>query len=164
MNVPEDDFGQASLLQQDSGSWKNAKKITKYQCQSITLDSYLNQLTSQGKDLQKLNFIKCDVEGAELLVLKGGKKTIGTYSPIIFVEVCHDWTRKFNYQPDEIIDFLKEFGYSHFYLVDRNIRKILNKHDVSEDSLKSSSNMLCLISNVHQKQITALRDLQNEDT
>ena len=47
----------------------------------LTLDEFV-----KGKKT-KVDFIKCDVEGAELLVFTGGIKSIEKYKPIIFAEM-----------------------------------------------------------------------------
>lgn len=57
------------------------------------------------------NIIKIDVEGAELLVLKGAEKTIEKHHPIIQCEMLRKWAKRFNYHPNDIIDFLKGFDY-----------------------------------------------------
>lgn len=51
------------------------------------------------------DFIKCDVEGAELLVLKGGEETLKSKKPVIFIELIRKWAQKFNYHPNEVIKF-----------------------------------------------------------
>jgi FkbM family methyltransferase len=48
---------------------------------SITLD-YLVYI----KKIKKIDFIKIDTEGAELMVIKGGLKTIKKFKPIIYLE------------------------------------------------------------------------------
>lgn len=57
------------------------------------------------------NLIKIDVEGAELLVLRGAAHTIATHHPIIQCEMLRKWSKRFNYHPNDIIDFLSPFGY-----------------------------------------------------
>jgi FkbM family methyltransferase len=60
------------------------------------------------------DFIKLDVEGAELFVMQGGIKTIEQDRPIIFAELLRKWSAKFNYHPNELIDLLKDSGYRCF--------------------------------------------------
>ncbi len=62
------------------------------------------------------DFIKCDVEGAELLVFQGGKKTLQVASPIIYTEMLRKWSEKFNYHPNDIIRYLSEFDYECFVI------------------------------------------------
>jgi len=62
--------------------------------------------------IKALDFIKCDVEGAELLVFEGGQKCIKEHLPIIFTEMLRKWSAKFDYHPNEIIELFKKLGYS----------------------------------------------------
>ena len=78
------------------------------QCEVRTLDSYT---TETG---ERVDFIKCDVEGAELLVFQGGIKTISRDRPIIFSEILRKWSAKFGYNPNEIFDFFRQQGYEAF--------------------------------------------------
>jgi FkbM family methyltransferase len=60
------------------------------------------------------DFIKCDVEGAELMVFKGGLKTLERDKPIIFTELLRIWSAKFGYHPNDVITLLKDIGYQCF--------------------------------------------------
>ena len=62
----------------------------------------------------KIDFIKIDTEGSELLVLKGLEKTIKKYKPVILCEILNKWTHVFNINPNEIILYLHNFGYGFF--------------------------------------------------
>jgi hypothetical protein len=62
----------------------------------------------------KVDFIKCDVEGAELFVFQGGVKTISRDKPVIFTEMVRKWSAKFNYHPNQIIELLRGIGYRCF--------------------------------------------------
>jgi len=95
--------GNASLANV-SGS-KNIEKII---CHVRKLDTFINE-----NDLH-LDFIKCDVEGAELFVFKGGITAIERDRPIIFTELLRKWSTKFNYHPNELINLLKNLGYGCF--------------------------------------------------
>lgn len=71
----------------------------------------------------KIDFIKCDVEGAELLVYQGGLETIKRDKPIIFTEMLRKWSAKFNYHPNQIIDLIAEIGYDCFTVCDHNLSR-----------------------------------------
>ena len=51
--------------------------------ETVSLDEFF---LKKGK---KLNFIKADIEGAEMLMLKGAKETIKTYKPILAICLYH---------------------------------------------------------------------------
>lgn len=57
------------------------------------------------------DFIKCDVEGAELSVFKGAEKLISKDRPAIFTEMLRKWCAQFDYHPNEIIHLLGGHGY-----------------------------------------------------
>jgi FkbM family methyltransferase len=58
-----------------------------------------------------VDFIKCDVEGAELFAFRGGAGIIERDQPIVFSEMLRKWSAKFDYHPNDIITFFKERGY-----------------------------------------------------
>jgi len=61
-----------------------------------------------------VDFIKCDVEGAELLVFKGAVRTLEADKPVVFSEMLRKWSAKFNYHPNEIIALFAGLGYACF--------------------------------------------------
>lgn len=58
--------------------------------------------------------IKCDVEGAELLVFQGGINMMAEKKPAIFTEMLRKWAARFDYHPNDIIALLGSAGYSCF--------------------------------------------------
>lgn len=89
-----------------SDTVKGVKK-TKIICKFDTLDNYC-------KNMIHPDFIKCDVEGAELLVLKGGINVLRDSKPVLMIELLRKWAKCFNYHPNDAINFLKELGYQCF--------------------------------------------------
>lgn len=61
--------------------------------------------------VRPVDFIKCDVEGAELFVFRGAAEILQTDRPAIFTEMLRKWCAKFEYHPNDIIDYLGGFGY-----------------------------------------------------
>ncbi|HEX8921082.1 MAG TPA: FkbM family methyltransferase, partial [Pyrinomonadaceae bacterium] len=71
-------------------------------CQQRQMDDLIKEGT-----LPRPDFIKCDVEGAELLVFKGGQRTLeSTDAPIILFEVNKDASEGFGYGVAGAKDFL----------------------------------------------------------
>ncbi len=83
----------------------NTQRLT---CKVKALDAFV------GATRLHVDFIKCDVEGAELLVFQGGIETIKRQRPIIFAEMLRKWSAKFNYHPNDIIALLGDIGYKCF--------------------------------------------------
>jgi len=77
-------------------------------CNVRMLDDYARE-TGVLPDL-----IKCDVEGAELFVFKGGAETIAKALPIVFTEMLRKWAKQFGYSPNDIIDWFSALGYGCF--------------------------------------------------
>jgi FkbM family methyltransferase len=88
-----------------------------FKCKVNTLDDYM-----KDKNL-KIDFIKCDVEGAELFVFKGGEATLKKHQPIIFTEMLRKWSAKFNYHPNAIIDFFKTLDYLPYAIHGEKLQK-----------------------------------------
>jgi FkbM family methyltransferase len=66
-------------------------------------------LTEEG--VPRVDFIKIDVEGYELEVLKGGIKTLETSKPRLFIEIDDANLREQASSATELIQFLKNKGY-----------------------------------------------------
>jgi FkbM family methyltransferase len=60
------------------------------------------------------DFIKCDVEGAELFVYRGALECLQTDAPIVFTEMLRKWSAKFGYHPNEILRLFEGIGYRCF--------------------------------------------------
>jgi FkbM family methyltransferase len=68
-----------------------------------------------------VDFLKCDVEGAEYFVFQGAAETLRQDKPIIVTEMLRKWSAKFHYHPNDIIGFLGEMGYRCFTAQDRRL-------------------------------------------
>lgn len=101
-------FPEGSVLASEKNliNCPKAKQVT---CQVDALDTFIST-----QRLDQLDFIKCDVEGAELSVIKGGLNTIKNFLPILFIELFERWTLQFNYHPNDVIYLLKTIGYKCF--------------------------------------------------
>ena len=89
---------------------KNAKKSDKDSTEEIeitTLDNFVKR-----NKIKRIDFIKCDVEGFELEVFKGAKKTIQKFKPIILVEIEERHTQKYEINPQQVYNFFRKLGYN----------------------------------------------------
>ena len=99
------------------------------QCQFIKMDDYVLE-----NNVIKIDFIKIDIEGAELLALKGGLYSIKKFLPILFLELLRKWSANFNYHPNDVIKLLRDLGYSCY-----SIGKTLIKIDsITDDTLATN--------------------------
>lgn len=77
----------------------------------------------------KVDFIKCDVEGAELFAFQGALKTLRRDQPIVFTEMLRKWAAKFNYHPNEILKLFSLLEYRCFYVDDASLRELSEMTD-----------------------------------
>ncbi|MGH9070283.1 MAG: FkbM family methyltransferase [Acidimicrobiales bacterium] len=59
----------------------------------------------------RLDFVKVDVEGAELPVLEGGRDSLEALRPTLLVEIEERHTARYKYSPCDIVDWLGRRGY-----------------------------------------------------
>lgn len=93
-----------------------SKETVEVKCNVERLDDFFPKT-----GLDKLDFIKCDVEGAELFAFQGGVDTIKNKKPIVFTEMLRKWAAKFDYHPNDIINLFKEMGYQCYYTDDDSL-------------------------------------------
>jgi FkbM family methyltransferase len=66
----------------------------------------------------KVDMIKCDTEGWEFYILKGGEKTLKTYKPELFIEINDINMKQCRVIKTELIKFLEDLGYILVKIVD----------------------------------------------
>ena len=103
----------------------------------ITLDKFITM-----EKLQKVDFIKLDVDGHELDVLKSGQEFLLNNKPIIFIEIAPYLYSEFGYNYQELIEFIIKLNYD-FY--DENIKKVKNIFNLVEKIKDGSSKNFYLI-------------------
>jgi FkbM family methyltransferase len=65
-----------------------------------------------------LKFIKVDIQGMELLCLRGAKETIKKFKPVMIIEVEEFRFSKYNYTKDELFNFIKNDCEYKIYQID----------------------------------------------
>ncbi len=152
LHVPDDDGGQASLRRQREGSWRSAEGLSMLPVQAIRLDDY-----ERGRAADQVDFVKCDVEGAELLVLRGMTNKLARHSPLLFLEVNAAWTEPFGYRPADLIAFLELMGYDSFYLVTDQISPMADPGaTVAMAAASEAINVLCAHAEHHAERLQSL--------
>jgi FkbM family methyltransferase len=116
LNLPDQDSGQASLRPHHQGSWAAATTVAQHRAQAITLDSWLGEAHWPCVD-----FIKLDIEGAELLALRGADHLVRKHQPLLFLEVWQDWLQDFGFSPRDLAEWLREHGYDRFLAVENTL-------------------------------------------
>ncbi len=99
-------------------------------CSLIKLDDFVSD-----NNITKIDFIKCDVEGAELHVFKGAERTLREHKPIVFSEMLRKWAKKFNYHPNDIIKFFSDLGYSCYTI---NSDRLVEFEFVTDETIETN--------------------------
>jgi len=116
--VPGDDL-MASLADWTAGKHG---EMTQSVCETFTLD----ELARQGK-IPEPDFIKCDVEGAELLVLQGGKEVLDRDNgPILLFEANANAMRGFGVTAKALLGFIRGLRRARYttYLVKSEMEEV----------------------------------------
>lgn len=74
-------------------------------------------LDTLRKDRRPINFVKLDVEGAELLALRGARRLVERHHPVIHVEASFISWDAFGYGPEELLDFCARYDYTVYDVV-----------------------------------------------
>lgn len=106
-----------------------------------TLDSYLRE-----RKIERVDFVKVDIEGAEMMFLSGaGKLFEQATPPVIFMEMALETTKEFGYFPNDLIVFLREKADYKFYALDETDEKLIEIDAFSAEDI--GANVLCVPQN-----------------
>ena len=95
---------------------------------TLTLDAWVHN------EQVAPDFIKCDVEGAELLVFRGGADTLRRHRPIVFAELLRKWSKPFGYHPNDMLGYFAEFGYDCYAVGEGGVRLLLEVTDSTPET------------------------------
>ena len=130
---PIEDSGKTSMKAHSCKLWNSLQKDI-INSEVIRIDDFypLQKLT-------KIDLIKIDTEGAELLVLKGAKETIKRNKPKIIFEACKECMKSFEYSVNDLDDFFSDLDYTNFRIVNKNLNSITSINDFFIDKKDSES-------------------------
>lgn len=66
--------------------------------------------------IEQVDYMKIDVEGAELHVLQGASRTLRAFKPKILIEINHETFAAAGYSTPDLLDFLCDHGYAFRHL------------------------------------------------
>ncbi|WP_103505832.1 FkbM family methyltransferase, partial [Streptomyces sp. FM008] len=100
--------GRAYLVEGSRGPGPNAefRRARSVRTPVRTLDQLVRDI-----GLEKLSFLKADVEGAELAVLRGGSATLRRHRPTLLLEIERRHLTKYGGDPAEVLSHLGSYGY-----------------------------------------------------
>lgn len=91
-----------------------------YEVQVTTLDEFFAQYPKG-----RIGLIKIDIEGAELLALRGAQRTIERDRPVIFYEENESAYQAFGYTVADVRGFLKAFGYRLYLMKPADVQNVI---------------------------------------
>lgn len=119
--------------------------------QMIMLDTYLQQ-----KKIQQVNFVKVDIEGAELQLLNGATSIFKQkVPPIWMIEMALGTTKGFGYLPNDLMVFMRQQAEYEFYVIDE-VRCLLKRIEGFEPE-NIGANVLCVPKGHYEERLSKLK-------
>ena len=119
-------------------TWKT-DSIQKVTIDLTTLDDYFDK-----HSLKTVDFMKMDIEGAEINALEGAKKTLQKHKPTLYIEVNTELLKSFKQTPMDLIQFLKKVGYQNFYYQDEKSLELKCFEKLVASGIEVNTNMLAI--------------------
>ena len=88
------------------GIYTGSTEMDKVKCSVSTVDEFF-----AANKIETVDFMKIDVEGNEKFVLEGSKEVLKQFHPLIYCELLRKHAKRFGYHPNDVIDYMREFGY-----------------------------------------------------
>lgn len=82
----------------------------------IPMVSLDHDLASLGIALTEVAFVKIDVEGAELEVLRGAAQLLATGRPVVYLETEPEWAARLGHSVHEVFSDMSDHGYRPYLL------------------------------------------------
>ncbi len=124
--------GHASL------SAKGEARVSAFDCRLTTLDGYLAE-----HDIRQVDFVKVDIEGAEMMFLRGAERLFKQDVPPVFLmEMALAQTRNFDYVPNDLIEFISARGEYSFYKVEETAGRLVPISGFEPDDI--GANVFCI--------------------
>ncbi|MBK8783844.1 MAG: FkbM family methyltransferase [Anaerolineales bacterium] len=101
------------------------ESVEEIQCPVTRLDDFVIESNLH------VDFIKCDVEGAEKFVFEGAVEMLHRDKPIVYTEMLRKWAAKFDYHPNQIIKFFAEIGYLCYVVNDGFLQELKTMDDTT---------------------------------
>jgi len=104
---------------------------------STSLDSYL-----LANAINKVDFIKCDIDGAEVPFIRGAQQTLKSKKPIMIIEAHERDQRAHGHSCQQLFSELRHIGYRLFSL-DKGLRSV-GSDEMRMSDFAYNDNWLCL--------------------
>lgn len=101
---PSTNTGETSLSRANAS--QDGPSTATYRVRARPLDAIIREA-----GVSRVDAVKIDVEGAELMVLKGAQDTLDRFHPVVLAEVVESQLREMGASSAELIAFLQAHGY-----------------------------------------------------
>lgn len=152
--TPGSDHGQSSLRRHKGGDWGSRGDVIEQEIEVVPLDKLLQEHQAH------VDFIKLDVEGAELLTLRGAEKTLTRDRPILHIEISDHWLASFEHTPEMVCHFLQAHGgYDTWWAYGPDIGLPHAIEGIASVPQPRSLNLIALCSAKHSEAIATLKQI-----
>jgi FkbM family methyltransferase len=149
--VPISQSTEASLTGHAYASWVS-QQVETFDCRLETLDNYV-----EVNHIGRVDFVKIDVEGAEMLVLRGMERILRSQSPpVLMLEAFPSWMEDFGFTLSDMFNLLSEHGYVVYFLGKRNLVPCSSADDMLRLTNPPFVDFLCLVPQFHSDQMALL--------
>lgn len=137
--------------------WPNAVGVEPGHALMTGVDGASNHLAEAGKagpgsveveikrlddllldQVERVDVIKCDVEGAEFLAMRGAEGILVRDHPDLVLEIDRRFTPRFDYEAKELFEYLIGLGYNWKWYAEDGLRDAID----IEDALSQTNNFL----------------------
>jgi FkbM family methyltransferase len=133
-DVEADNQGLASLVAQ--GNQRLTRSLT---VQTVALDDFVKE-----RGIDRIDFMKVDIQGAEILLVEGGRRTLTELAPELILEVSPDDMLGIGKTSRDLLAALEARGYLiHELRPDGTRGARIDAHQVSPDFFRE--NILCTV-------------------
>lgn len=129
---PSNDQGTGSLSREAVERYHIAEQAFSVEVEQ--LDDYVDRFK------QPVSIIKMDIQGAELMALRGATRLLSKYHPVLVIEVDDEVMHAFGYTAQNTCDYIRNFGYSLYSIPTRPWEKVVRLDPYN----KSSHDLLCI--------------------
>lgn len=124
--------GHASIATFDRNDYET------YQTRMSILDNYLAE-----NQVGDIDLVKIDVEGSELMLLRGASILFEQENPpILEIEMARSTAVEFNYLPNDLIEYISSKAKYRFYAIDERFGKIQRIDGFAADDI--GANVICM--------------------
>jgi FkbM family methyltransferase len=157
LQVPRGLLSRASLAPGPRwGEVQGTRDVASYTASFVSLDTFCSD-----RGISSVQFLKIDVEGAELLVLRGARALLERCRPILFMEVFAPWQAAFGYAPRDVVSLLPPLGYRIFFACPGGlVEHVPSAEEPVPSEFRDGYNVLAVCPDRHGGRLAALDGLR----